>query len=136
MDFEQGSVKVRFTFLEGHPGSYVMNWDGKVELGEAPGVGWLESSGCVVLRPEPKQRARNEAAQAELTGGQSSRLCGVSVPLSQQKSPRPSKQEGMRTDSHSSPGSTTVYPGGLWSLTEPSRTGSLGVPFTAGTVGR
>lgn len=42
----------------------------------------------------------------------------------------------VRTDSPSSPGSTTVSPGQLWSLTESSRTGGLGVPFTAGTVGR
>lgn len=74
------------------------------------------------------------------------------MPLGRQKSPRskwgPSKQKGTRSGpkerqghghsghSHSHPGSTTMFPGALWSLTEPSRTGSLGVPFTAGTVGR
>lgn len=44
---------------------------------------------------------------------------------------------GMRAEAAlRSPGSTTMSPGGLWSSTETSRTGSLEVSSAAGTVGR
>lgn len=96
MDFEQGSVKVRFTFLDDHPAAGGrMVW-----VGREDGMGWeggdwrsaggrLESSRWAVLRPEREQRTRREAAQAELGGGRISWLWEVSVPLGRQKSPRP-----------------------------------------------
>lgn len=61
-----------------------MGWKGGA--GRSAGGLW-ESSGWVLPRPEREQRARNEAARAELIGGRISWLWEVSVPLGQAEEP-------------------------------------------------